>query len=198
MPSSFHLLPPSQHSPHTHTEYSYHKFSVNTATFLARYCLHQFTPTFLVPYFSSPFLASLSSSSLLQYDAELISPASSKQITRCLPASKLVLINETPALYAAVVKPYIAQVVSSGAIGWVSKIVAGEKELERRLHDGDEFMIGVDTKWTSLDCKNLPREQWKGHESVRDLYVERSERRACDTLLGIAENERPRARFDPP
>ena len=158
-------------------EYSYHKLSAGTFIFQVKQALHSLLPSPLLPLFFSPGSlllhdsVSSSSSSLLQYDAELITPATKKQVSKCLPtAGEFVMFEETPSLYTKVVLPYMEKVISEGGTGWVSKIVLGEKELERRLHDCDDWMLGVDTKWTELVCKTLPRDEWKDHECTAQLY----------------------------
>jgi len=70
--------------------------------------------------------------------------------------------------------PYMRSIPES-AIGWVYKILAKEKEVERLLYDdpdpNDGFLLNTDPKWTTHpDPKTTPRSEWLGHASVRDLY----------------------------
>ena len=58
------------------------------------------------------------------------------------------LVRETPALHAAAHAPLVAS-MPPAALGWVYKILAREKEVERLLCDvpGDDgFMLNVDPK----------------------------------------------------
>ena len=105
------------------------------------------------------------------FDAELISPASDRQIKRNLPTSSTSLIEETPETYREVVKPYIQSIVDSGSLGWIFNIIQGKKEQERLLLDHESFIINIDTKWRSHpDAFKTPRDEWYQHESVVDLY----------------------------
>ena len=50
------------------------------------------------------------------------------------------------------------------------------QEVERALHvdphPTEGFLLNIDTKWaTHPDPETTPREQWKGHECVAELYV---------------------------
>lgn len=81
------------------------------------------------------------------------------------------MVQETPELYEAVVKPHIAATVQSGSLGWVANVVDGTKEKERLLLDHDSFILNIDTKWRSHpDPLTTTRESWYGHSSIQDLY----------------------------
>ena len=105
------------------------------------------------------------------FDVELISPASSAQITRALPTLGHVLINETPEMYISVVKPYIQSVVDGGSLSWITNVIELKKEKERLLFSNNDFVINVDTKWrTHPPPLTTPREEWLNHPCVEDLY----------------------------
>jgi m7GpppX diphosphatase len=76
-----------------------------------------------------------------------------KHITRST-AQASHLVRETPAAYAAVHAPVIAALPPS-ALGWVYKILAKEKEVERLLCDvpgEDGFVLNVDPKVRCAPC----------------------------------------------
>ena len=105
------------------------------------------------------------------FDVELISPASSAQISRALPTLGHVLINETPEMYISVVKPYIQSVVDGGSLSWITNVIELKKEKERLLFRNNDFVINVDTKWrTHPPPLTTPREEWLNHQCVEDLY----------------------------
>jgi Scavenger mRNA decapping enzyme C-term binding len=105
------------------------------------------------------------------FKAELICPASDRQVNRAMPSPGLRLVNETPALYKAVTKAYIDGVVSSGSLSWIRNIVEVKKEKERLLHNAERWILNIDTKWrTHPDALTVPRSEWHQHESVADLY----------------------------
>eukprot|EP01052_Picozoa_sp_SAG31_P017337 SAG31_NODE_1182_length_9512_cov_3.773611_1_plen_239_part_00 len=104
------------------------------------------------------------------YSAEMIWPATERQIARKTPAEQ-VLAEETASVYAAVVEPFVAAQASK--IGWIDAVRCGggrlrlrvptrcllnllahqvcslEKERERNLFVNERFVINVDTKWTT-------------------------------------------------
>lgn len=105
------------------------------------------------------------------FDVELISPASSAQISRALPTLGHVLVNETAEMYTSVIKPYIQSVVDGGSLSWITNVIELKKEKERLLFSNDDFVINVDTKWrTHPPPLTTPREQWLNHPCVEDLY----------------------------
>jgi m7GpppX diphosphatase len=106
------------------------------------------------------------------FRAELISPASDKQIQCAMPVPAQVMITETAELYQQVVLPYIQSVVESGSLSWIDNVISGKKEVERLLLDTDDYILNVDTKWRSHpDPKTVPREEWKNDtKAVQDLY----------------------------
>lgn len=104
------------------------------------------------------------------YTMELISPASERQISRCLPG-ECRMVQETPELYEMIVKPLIQTTIESGSLGWIANVINGTKEQERLLLDHSDFILNVDTKWRSHpDPLTTPRDSWYGHSSVQDLY----------------------------
>ena len=107
------------------------------------------------------------------FTVEFISPASERQIQRASPSPKTVLIEETPELYDAVVKPHIEAIIAGGSLSWVKNVVDGTKEAERLIFSSpnDDFIVNVDTKWRSHpDPNTTPREEWLHHSSTADLY----------------------------
>ena len=92
-----------------------------------------------------------------------------KHITRS-STQKLVCVRETPELYAKAHEKYIASIPRE-ATAWVRKILSLEKERERLLHCDDDFLLNVDSKWTTHpDCDGADRATWRAHSSVTDLY----------------------------
>jgi m7GpppX diphosphatase len=105
------------------------------------------------------------------FKAELISPASDRQVARAMPSPGLSMVVETPELYKLVTKPFIDSIVASGSLSWLKNVVTGEKEKERLLHDANDWILNVDTKWrTHPDALTVPRSEWFRHESIVDLY----------------------------
>jgi m7GpppX diphosphatase len=116
------------------------------------------------------------------FDVELISPATPTQISRAMPALGHVLIQETPQLYMAVVRPYIQSIVDGGSLNWITNVIELKKEKERLLYNCDQFIINIDTKWRSHPPPlTTAREFWHNHPSVVDLYC-----LAITKLPGIA------------
>ena len=116
------------------------------------------------------------------FNVELISPATSTQISRAMPTLGHVLIHETPQMYTSVVKPYIQSIVDGGSLNWISNVIQLKKETERLLFNNDQFVINIDTKWrTHPPPFTTPREEWYNHPSVEDLYC-----LAITKLPGIA------------
>lgn len=113
--------------------------------------------------------SSRSSESL--FNAELISPASDRQIARVMPGLGFVMIEETTEMYNTILKPHIDKIISSGSLGWLKNVVEGKKELERLLVNREEWILNIDTKWrTHPDPKTVPRKEWLNHQATRDLY----------------------------
>jgi m7GpppX diphosphatase len=105
------------------------------------------------------------------FKAELIFPASERQVSRAMPSPGMTMIYETPSLYQTVTKPYIDRLVASGSLSWLKNIVEVKKEKERLLHDAEGWILNVDTKWrTHPDALTIPRTKWYQHESIVDLY----------------------------
>lgn len=113
------------------------------------------------------------------FKAELIYPASDRQLARAMPNPGFAMITETPAIYRAVTKPYIDGIVASGSLSWLQNIVRVKKEKERLLWNADSssggegggWILNVDTKWRSHpDALTIPRKEWYQHESAADLY----------------------------
>jgi hypothetical protein len=113
------------------------------------------------------------------FKAELIYPASDRQVNRAMPSPGFRLVHETHALYKAITKPFIDDVVKSGSLSWIRQIVEVKKEKERLLHNAEGWILNIDTKWrTHPDPLSVPRSEWHQHESVADLYC-----------LGIFKND---------
>jgi len=109
------------------------------------------------------------------FKAELIYPASDRQIARAMPNSGFAMITETPSIYQAVTKPFIDAIVASGSLSWLQNIVQVKKEKERLLFNSTEnapgWILNIDTKWRSHpDAMTVPREEWYNHKSTADLY----------------------------
>ena len=80
------------------------------------------------------------------FKAELIYPASDRQVSRAMPSPGLALITETAEMYQAVTKRFIDGVVSSGSLSWLQNIVQVKKEKERLLWNADGWILNIDTK----------------------------------------------------
>lgn len=105
------------------------------------------------------------------FNAELVFPASERQISRAMPSPSMSMVYETPEIYQAVTKPFIDNIVASGSLSWLKNIVEIKKEKERLLHDGDGWILNIDTKWrTHPDTLAVPRDEWIQHKSTMDLY----------------------------
>lgn len=109
---------------------------------------------------------------LNEFNVELISPASDRQIARARQSSGRSLIVETPELYEQVTKALIQEIVSSGSLSWVQNIINGTKEKERKLFENDDWLLNIDTKWRSHpDPLTVPKEEWRNNKvAVDDLY----------------------------
>lgn len=105
------------------------------------------------------------------FKAELIYPASERQVSRAMPSPGMAMVYETPTIYESVTKPFIDSIVSSGSLSWLHNIVQVKKEKERLLYNGNEWILNVDTKWrTHPDASTVPRSEWYKHDSVAELY----------------------------
>jgi len=105
------------------------------------------------------------------FKVELISPASDRQVARAMPSPGLAMVAETPDLYRRVTRPFIEGIVASGSLSWLKNVVSGEKEKERLLVNGKEWILNIDTKWRSHpDALTTPRSEWFEHVSTADLY----------------------------
>jgi len=109
------------------------------------------------------------------YKIEVIAPASERQIARCRPPGALVMIEETPEMYDAVVRASYESLRTAKVLGWLYNVLDRKKETERLLfHDEDPalgFILNVDTKWTSHpNLTATDRADWHHHKSVQWLY----------------------------
>jgi m7GpppX diphosphatase len=105
------------------------------------------------------------------FKAELIFPASERQLSRAMPSPGLSLIHETPELYRSVTKPFIDETVASGSLEWLKNVVQVKKEKERLLWNAEGWILNIDTKWrTHPDALTVPRSEFYKHESIVDLY----------------------------
>ena len=80
------------------------------------------------------------------FKVELIYPASDRQLARAMPSPGFSMMMETPAIYQAVTKPFIDDIVSSGSLSWLKNIVEVKKEEERLLWNADGWILNIDTK----------------------------------------------------
>ncbi len=93
-----------------------------------------------------------------------------KHVARSTAQASL-LVRESVALYAAAHAPLVAS-LPPASLSWVYKILALEKETERLLLNvpgEDGFLINTDPKWSTHPVG--PRDSWRGHAAVKDLYV---------------------------
>ena len=105
------------------------------------------------------------------FDAEVIWPASARQIARKTPAVTW-MCEESAALYQQVVAQH-AQEQAANAV-WLEAVVKLEKERERNLFANDRFIINVDTKWKThgpLTEDATVRVGWCGAPWTADLYL---------------------------
>jgi len=82
------------------------------------------------------------------------------------------LFRESAAAYAACHEPLVKG--GPDTLGWVRNLLAGTKEVERRLLSvaGDDgFLLTVDPKWATHPPCEQDRATWLGHTCVRDLYA---------------------------
>ncbi len=113
-----------------------------------------------------------------RYSAEVIWPASARQIARKTPAASA-LVEESAATYAAVVAPHAAALAARDSAGWIDAVVRRDAERERNLHACDAFVVNVDTKWAThapmpapgADGAEAARAGWRGAPWTRDLYL---------------------------
>lgn len=81
--------------------------------------------------------------------ADLVYPASARHVAKATPSPSLML-HETPAVYAAVHRPFAERARDGGALGWVYNILEGRKEAERVIyhdvHPQNGFILSFDTK----------------------------------------------------
>lgn len=103
-----------------------------------------------------------------RFSAEVIWPASGRQVQRKRPAD-LVGFEEDAACYAAKVAPFAA--AQAGRCGWIDAVCSLEKERERNLVDAPAFVVNVDTKWGTHGAFDSDRAPWKGAPWTRDLYL---------------------------
>ena len=92
------------------------------------------------------------------FKAELIYPASDRQVSRAMPSPGLALITETAEMYQAVTKPFIDGVVSSGSLSWLQNVVQVKKEKERLLWNADGWILNIDTKVSVII---FTRQRWE-------------------------------------
>lgn len=102
------------------------------------------------------------------FSCEVVWPASERQIQRKRP-SEVVAVEESAALYARVVAPFAA--AQAAHVGWIDKVCALEAERERNLHDSADFVVNVDTKWTTHGAFDGDRAAWVGADWTSGLYL---------------------------
>ena len=88
-------------------------------------------------------------------------------------ATPTYMVRETPADYLSAHLPYIND-IPAGAIAWVYKILAGEKEKERLLFNDKDMLLNVDPKWSThpdvCPSDNENKHVLKNHDSTKNLY----------------------------
>jgi len=109
-------------------------------------------------------------SEYIKYGVEVIYPATEVDIRRNTRI-QMHIIYETPIMFETIVKPIT---LDTNNIQWVYNILDGKKEVDRVLYNSEDetagFLLNIDTKWRDHPDISLPREQWKGHTSTRNLY----------------------------
>jgi m7GpppX diphosphatase len=97
---------------------------------------------------SSP--SSLTPSSLTGAKVDVVFPATDKHIKKATQCTERMLVRETPALYAAVTRPYV-ETEGRAWIAWVYNILERKKETDTMLCADDDddvgYMLHPDTKW---------------------------------------------------
>mmetsp|Transcript_21291 Transcript_21291/g.44340 ORF Transcript_21291/g.44340 Transcript_21291/m.44340 type:complete len:369 (+) Transcript_21291:39-1145(+) len=159
-------------------EYSYYNVTVNffslaLKTFLCKVGLGSFLLSRTSYAFHSSLLSS--PSPLLGYKAEVISPASERQIQRSMPTKRLIMVKETKQLYEDKVKPHIESILKNErSLSWLWNVLDKKKEVERILLDEPDFLMNVDTKWGShapMFTNGVPKGLWKMEKNmIDDLY----------------------------
>ena len=71
--------------------------------------------------------------------------------------------------YSSVVQPFAT--AQAAKIGWIDAVCSLEKERERNLYDCDDFVINVDTKWTTHGPFDADKTTWPAAPWTRDLYL---------------------------
>mmetsp|Transcript_25575 Transcript_25575/g.78844 ORF Transcript_25575/g.78844 Transcript_25575/m.78844 type:complete len:317 (-) Transcript_25575:26-976(-) len=102
------------------------------------------------------------------YDVEAIWPASERQVQRKRPG-EIAVFEETAEAYSSVVQPFAT--AQAAKIGWIDAVCSLEKERERNLYDCDDFVINVDTKWTTHGPFDADKTTWPAAPWTRDLYL---------------------------
>ena len=105
------------------------------------------------------------------FDAEVIWPASERQIARKTP-SETCMCEESAELYHQVVAKHAEEQAAN--VGWLDAVVKLEKERERNLFANERFIINVDTKWKThglLSVDDSVRSTWRGAQWTQDLYL---------------------------
>ena len=106
------------------------------------------------------------------FNMEVIFPASSRQIQRKTPSTQL-LVEETKELYSSIIQKFAQEQALN--IGWLDAVVNLEKELDRNLFHNTDFVINVDTKWSThaepLSIDPAVRKTWHKAKWTNDLYL---------------------------
>lgn len=110
----------------------------------------------------------VSSPSLCEYKLEVIWPASERQIQR-KRLSEYLLIEETPAVYKDKVAKHC--LLESDNCQWIDEVTSLRKEKDRNLFTNSQFVINIDTKWTSHCDTSMDKSEWKGATWTKDIYI---------------------------
>lgn len=105
------------------------------------------------------------------FDAEVIWPASERQIIRKTP-SLTCICEESADVYQQVVAEHAHEQAQN--VAWLDAVVNLDKERERNLFSNERFIINVDTKWkTHGEFSEHPnvRATWNGAQWTEDLYI---------------------------
>jgi len=112
-------------------------------------------------------------SSSSSFALEVIWPAQQWQIDRKKPGEYF-MVEETREVYEEFVEPFAKERAAKDSAGWIDAVASLEKERDRNLFGNDDFIINVDTKWTThaaLSEDPAVRAQWKASPWTRDLYL---------------------------
>lgn len=111
------------------------------------------------------------------FKAEFIYPASKLQVARA--QREFAMFTETPAIYRAVTKPFIDEILASDIVPVKVQREYVLLNREGNSGNGGGWSLNVASKWRSHpDAEDVPRDKWYMVESTADLYC-----------LGIAKED---------